>query len=114
MILLQFIAALGIVLLLSTANVFFRDIFQLVGTLLPIGFFLSPVLYTMDMVPDAFRPLIYLNPFGLLAICYKSILFYTRVPSPMILLGAAFAAGFLILIGGSLFARFQERFPEEV
>lgn len=52
----------GISLLLSALNVRFRDVSFIVQAILPIWFYGTPVIYTLDLLPENLRPLFYLNP----------------------------------------------------
>lgn len=48
----QFCLVLGISLLISSANVFFRDIEHIVGVVLQAMFFLTPIIYPLAMVRE--------------------------------------------------------------
>jgi len=56
------LAVFGVVLALASSGVFFRDLAQAVGVVLPVLMFLSPVFYPVDAVPEAFRPWMRANP----------------------------------------------------
>lgn len=56
---------LGLALLLAAWNVFIRDVGQMLGQALTLLFFLSPVFYTREMVPEAFRIAFDLNPLSI-------------------------------------------------
>lgn len=46
------ILALGLGFLLSSLNVRYRDIDHMIGFMIRVGFFLSPIMYTMDFIPQ--------------------------------------------------------------
>ena len=46
------ILALGLGFLLSSLNVRYRDIDHLIGFVIRVGFFLSPIMYTMSFIPE--------------------------------------------------------------
>jgi lipopolysaccharide transport system permease protein len=50
---------------LSATGVYIRDLTQLVGVATTVGLFASPVLYPLDIVPEPYRTLLYLNPLTL-------------------------------------------------
>ncbi|PKO58766.1 MAG: phosphate transporter permease, partial [Betaproteobacteria bacterium HGW-Betaproteobacteria-17] len=56
--------ALGASWFLAAWGVFIKDMAQIVPLLVQMLFFLSPILYTASMVPEAVRPLYDLNPIG--------------------------------------------------
>ena len=44
--------------------VFYRDLIQLIGSLLQISFLVTPVIWSVDRIPEEFRNYVYLNPFA--------------------------------------------------
>lgn len=57
-----FIFSFGLVLLLATINVWFRDVGQATGLLTQFWMYLTPIIYPMSMVPERFKPFYVLNP----------------------------------------------------
>jgi lipopolysaccharide transport system permease protein len=57
-----FFLSLGISLLLSIFNVYFRDIKFIWQILLQLGFFLSPIFYNLNIFPDNIKFILELNP----------------------------------------------------
>jgi len=53
---------LGVVLWLSILQTRFRDVGNLIPFLITLAFFVSPIGYTLDAVPEAWRSLYVLNP----------------------------------------------------
>ena len=72
--LLQLLLAVALGLLLSPANVFLRDVSQLAGALFTVWFFLSPVLYSIQMVPEALQSLLALNPLTPILHLYRALI----------------------------------------
>jgi len=58
----QFLFLLGIGFALASINLFFRDMERILQIVLNILFYLSPVLYPVDRVPEGYRIFINLNP----------------------------------------------------
>jgi lipopolysaccharide transport system permease protein len=58
----QFLLLLGLGLFLSSVNLFLRDVERILMILLNMMFFLSPVIYPIDRIPEPYQKLIYLNP----------------------------------------------------
>ena len=71
---LQLLLAVALGLLLSPANVFLRDVSQLSGALFTVWFFLSPVLYAVQMVPPAFQPVLTWNPLTPILHLYRALI----------------------------------------
>ena len=111
----QFMLTLGFSLILSALTVHFRDIKDLLGNLLTLWFFATPIIYPMSMVPAEGKFLMDFNPFTHLAISYQEILFYDGPFGHWKWL-VVLAAGSLVLtaIGYGLFDRLRDSFAEEV
>ncbi|PIR58746.1 MAG: hypothetical protein COU69_04025 [Candidatus Pacebacteria bacterium CG10_big_fil_rev_8_21_14_0_10_56_10] len=52
----------GLSLLTSTLNVRFRDVNFIVQAAMPLWFYATPIVYTLDLLPSLLHPLFYLNP----------------------------------------------------
>ncbi len=58
----QIVFTTGLGLIAAGANVFFRDARHIVGLMLTLWFYLVPILYPVELVPAAIRPIYMLNP----------------------------------------------------
>ena len=111
-----FVAGLG--LLLAAGNVFFRDLGHLWGILLQIWFFLTPVVYSPELVEDkapAWAFWLYMHtPMAVAVQVFRNLLYDGRYPTLpqlgfMTIWGAA-----TLWFGWSVFKRLAPRFPEEL
>ena len=66
--------AIGLGITLGLLNVFFRDVGQLYGVVLQFWFWLTPVVYSVNILPESVRPLMALNPLAELAVSYQAVL----------------------------------------
>ncbi len=71
---LQVVLTLGLGFLVATANVFVRDIGQLLPIVLQAWFFLSPIVYPLGQVPPSIRPWIEWNPLTAIVELYRDAL----------------------------------------
>ena len=71
---LQVLLAVALGLLLSPANVFLRDVLPLVTALFTVWFFLSPVLYSLQMVPSVLQPVLAWNPLAPILDLYRALI----------------------------------------
>ena len=78
-ILVQMLFTLGLALLVSVITVHFRDMRDLLGNVLQLWFFATPILYPLGNVPERMQPVMKLNPFTHLARAYQEVLF---LPGP--------------------------------
>jgi lipopolysaccharide transport system permease protein len=76
------LAMIGVAYILSAVGVYFRDTKDFVQVFSTVGVFLIPVMYLPTQVPEAFRLLVFLNPFSYLIWCYQDILYYGRFEHP--------------------------------
>lgn len=109
----QFALTYGIALVISTANVFFRDLERLIGIFLMLWFFLTPIVYPPDQVPTHLRWLLEVNPVAFLAACWRGILIHGEMPWAAFARTAIWAA-FVAAVGTLYYRRFQWRFAEVV
>ena len=113
-ILLQVIFTAGLGLLLSTAYVYARDTRHLLEVGLQVWFWMTPVVYSVAMVPAAIGQYLHWNPMARFITAYQDIVVGGRAPSLAtfgILLACAGVAGVAGLV---VFSRHQRRFAELV
>lgn len=73
--LVQIMLMTGIGLMLSTFNLFYRDIQYLINLLLMLWMYLTPIVYPLSLVPDSLVFIYKLNPMVGIVEGYKSALF---------------------------------------
>lgn len=114
--LIQTIFLLGLALLLSSLNVFFRDTQVIIEVLLTAWFFLTPVFYRLgDIVDERWARLVrWLNPMASLVDFYRDIFYLGGMPGWDAII-RTLATAMLILVAGYLFfLHLSPRFGEEV
>ena len=102
---LQILFALGLGILLGTANVFFRDVAQFVGVLLQFWFWLTPIVYPAEIVPERFQMLLALNPLKPLMMAYQRIFLDQQWPDFASLLPLSLVTVGLLAVGLGFFLR---------
>ena len=113
-ILIQFIFTLGFVCILSAINVYLRDIEHLWSNLVMAWFYLTPIVYPLDMVPAKFMSIFFLNPMAAFTLAYRDILYRGIYPN-FTLLGNLLILSVLILAFGYLvYKRLERGFAEVV
>ena len=105
--------ALGLGLLLAAVNVFFRDVAQVLGLLLNAWFFLTPIVYPLEWVPEGVRPAIEANPLTALVALYRRALIGGELPWGALAVLVVFAAAVLVA-GLALFGRLRASFVDEI
>ncbi len=104
----------GLTLPLAATCVLFRDIKFLVSNLTTFWFFLTPIVYTADFVPERLRIFLMLNPFYPFAKAYQSILYRGEWPSVASMLAIAGITIAALTFGILLFERIRTRAVEEL
>jgi hypothetical protein len=102
----HFLFTLGLVILIAGLAVFLRDIGQLMGLLVPLWFYITPILYPLSMVPERFRWLIGINPMYPFIELYHQVLLRHR-PAP----GLAAAASRCCIPSCAAFCATPARLP---
>jgi len=104
----------GISLALASLYVYYRDMNQIWDVLIQIGFFLSPIVYPLSLIPDKYIFYYKLNPITGLIEMYRDVLLYNKLPGLMDL-GIVILYGIVLLILGSLlFSKLSSKFAEEI
>ena len=114
MIALQFIFTLSLSYLVATFHVTFRDTQYLLGVMLQLLFFLTPVFYNLASIPEQYHSLLRLNPMVHLVEGYRAILIHGTLPDHTSLFVLAACSTMLLLIGSLVFTRASYRFVEEL
>lgn len=123
-ILIQTCFVLGVALVLSTLNVFYRDTIMIMDVVMLAWFFLTPVVYPITTLPSAYqflgmtvdvhRWMYILNPMASLIAAYRDLLYWGYRTDLDFLSRTAVTALAVLAFGYWFFVRFRDRFGEEV
>ena len=107
------VAALGAALFCSALAVSFGDVRDIVGNLLTLSFFVTPILYPAEAVPDRWRWLLRLNPWAAFFSGLQDTVFFFR-PIPVsdwiAMVGWTAVA---VAAGGGVFERLRDSLAEQ-
>jgi lipopolysaccharide transport system permease protein len=110
----QFVLTLGIAMILAPLNVLFRDIGHLVGVALLLGFFLTPVFYSIDHVPHRFSAMYELNPVAQIITAERTVLIDNALPPLVPMALTALAAAAILGLGVLTFRRLRDGLADHV
>jgi ABC-2 type transport system permease protein len=110
----QLALCLGVSLFLAAMNVFFRDTEHLVSVLMLAWFFLTPVIYTVEWIPERYRALAFLNPMTGIVTGYRNVLMSGPAGPPLLMLMSFGIAWAMLVLGLAVFQKLQLRFAEEL
>ena len=118
----QLIFSLGLAFFLSAINVYYRDAAQIMDVLMLAWFFLTPVVYSTDLIPQSkvifgidvpVQRLAYiLNPMASLIASYRVILYNGAPPDIGFLLRTVITAVACLVLGYAFFMRLSRNFGE--
>ncbi len=92
----------------AMANVFFRDMAHILQVILSAWFYVSPVLYSLDFIPEHYRIWFRLNPLVYPLHGFRLAIYYGQLPSRQSM-ALSLAVGLATLwIGYRLFRRYQD------
>jgi lipopolysaccharide transport system permease protein len=112
--LIQFGVTVTVSYFLAALNVTFRDTQHTLGVLLQFLFYLTPIFYEIDSIPDRYWYAYGLNPMVHIVTCYRQILIWGVQPDWLAL---AIISGLILIFlpsGYRLFKRQSLRFVEEI
>jgi len=121
----QYAFTLGVALLVSAINVFFRDLGNILRHFLRLWFYLSPALYSLSVLDSSevfqqnplLRTLAHANPFGVLFEAYRAVIYGTpdgppHAPDWLPLLLLFGASVLLVAFGAVVFKRLEPTFAK--
>jgi len=110
----QFVFTLGLSLLFSTFNLFYRDIQYLLSLILMLWMYLTPVIYPVDIVPARFRFIFAMNPMSVLINAYREVILAHGIPN-LAHLGLAYLVSLVTLfISYKIFKKLEGVFADVV
>jgi len=107
-----YLLALGLGLMAASLQVFVRDVEQLLPTLLLFWFFLTPIIYAPEMLPEAARELLWLNPMTWWVEEIRGALFLGQRMPGQALIFMALGSALVFFAGRALFNRLSPHFED--
>ena len=114
---------LGLALMLSVLNVYFRDTQHLLGILLQLWFYTTPIVYPITLVPRhhdvlgrniPMRTIYELNPMVRFIEAFRDCLYNLRLPSPGVVAALLGVSLVTLAAGLAIFRRLEPRLAEEL
>ena len=111
---LEFLLVLGLALPLSVLNVKFKDTEFIWMVVVHAGFFLTPIFYQFDMLPDYVQSVLQFSPVVQVVTMAHHVVLYGILPSVNSVLYAVGSTSVIVIIGYLIFRKYQVRIVEEV
>lgn len=111
LIVIQSIATIGICLMVSMVNAYFRDMEYIVGVVITLLFWMTPIIYPLKMVPEAYRVYLAINPLTYLITAWRDLFMSNFIEWGSI--GISFGSSLVfVLLGIIVFKRLGKRLDE--
>mgnify|MGYP001433098047 FL=1 len=111
---LQFMLVVGVCLPLSVLNVKFKDTEFIWGVVLSAGFFLTPIFYQFDMLPEYLQNILQFSPMVQILTMAHHVVLYGMLPTVNSILYAVGSISVITVIGYLIFRKFQAQMVEEM
>lgn len=108
------VMTLGVAWFLAAIGVFIRDIGQVVGLVVSMLLFLSPVFYPVSSLPEAIRGVVFLNPLTLPIEQARDVLIFGNLPSAWHLAIYSLISVFVMASGFLIFQKLRSGFADVV
>jgi ABC-type polysaccharide/polyol phosphate export permease len=105
---LTFLFSCGLALVMALTSVYLRDTQQIVSILLQAGYFLTPIIYPLTIIPEKYRPLMQLNPMYHFVELFRLPIYEGVVPSAQAFLVASVCALASAVFGLAVFLRYDK------
>ncbi len=108
----QSILCLGLALLVSSVNVYFRDIEYIIGIAMMALYFLTPIMYDISNLPERLQRIMFINPMTGYIIMYRDVTFNgVGVNLGMLAFSLVYSV-IIFIVGAITFEKLQRRFTE--
>jgi ABC-2 type transport system permease protein len=99
---------LGCSFFVSMGNVFFRDLAHILQVVLSAWFYLCPVLYSLEFIPEHYRTWFRLNPLVYPLHGFRLAIYHGLLPSPQSMAASLLVGVAALWVGYGLFRRYQD------
>lgn len=111
---LEIVLVSGIVLVTSSINVFVRDARYFVESANTVLFWLVPIFYPLDIIPQEFRNIYQYNPMAAVVLAMQNIIMQMKSPPETLLWKLPVVSVAALLVGLLFFNRLKARFFEHL
>lgn len=112
--LIQLIFTAALSLLISSFNLFYRDIQYLLNLIISLWFYLTPILYPVEQFPEKYRFIFSLNPMSVIINAYRQTVLGGGAPNLNSLGIAAITSIFFYIIAYLIFKKSEGEFADYV
>ena len=112
LVVLMFTLTVGLSLMISALAVFYYDVRHMLPIALTALFYISPVIYSVSMVPEQYRTMYYLNPLAVLLDLLHITVYEGAAPPLDIFIACVLQVSIILWVGVRIFKHFDRQFAE--
>lgn len=105
---------LGMALILSVLYIRFRDLSHIWDVLLQIGFWITPIIYPISMIPEVYHRYVFFNPLARIIEYSRAVFILDHIPAFNLNVILFFIVTIIFIIGIFLFLRLEKSIPEKI
>lgn len=104
----------GLGLALSALNVRYRDIAHFMEIIFMGWFYITPIIYSTEQIPNNLRFIAYINPLTTFIESIRSVLIYAELPNLISILSMIVYSLGILVLGIVIFNNLKDKFAEEI
>ena len=109
-----FLITVGIGMILSVLNVMYRDVGYIWTVILQAGFFLTPVIYMLDILPQELQMVLFFNPLSHILTWARDFVLYGNIPQGESVAYTYIISVIILIIGIFAFRKFQYQMVDKL
>ena len=109
-----FVLSLGIAFPLSVLNIRYRDIKFIWAVILQAGFFLTPIIYQLEVLPEILQKILYFSPMVQIVDISHDLVIFGKIPTLDSMITSILLTVIVFVVGYLIFVKLQARMMEEL
>lgn len=102
----------GLGLFCGIINIFIRDIGQLIAIIMQFWFWLTPIVYMVNIIPQKFQGLILINPLTGIVMGFQNVILYDKPPNVNLLIYPSLLAVVFLILTSVLYKKAVEEMTD--
>jgi lipopolysaccharide transport system permease protein len=106
--------SLGLTWFLASLGVFIRDIGYTIAIVVQVLFFITPIFYAPQLIPEGLRPILHLNPLASVVDNFRRVILFGITPVWTSLSLWILCTGVLMMLGYAFFMKTKKAFADVI
>lgn len=112
--LVQYVLLIGFALIVSSITVYIRDFQHIIGVIMQLLFYATPIVYATSSIPEKFSWILKFNPMTYIIDGYRAMFYSHTMPDIKALLIVLSIGIIICILGYLIFEKLQKKFAEEL